>query len=76
MRLFSDQKGSSNTMKKTFVLVGVLLLTALAASATDIPKYEAYLGYDFVRFNPNDTGYIPSFNANGGSGQFIYNINK
>jgi hypothetical protein len=36
---------------------------------------ETFLGYNFVRFNP-DSGFVPSFNANGGSGQFAYNFNK
>jgi hypothetical protein len=36
---------------------------------------EAFVGYDFVRFNPNSV-YAPSFNANGGSGQFVYNVTR
>jgi hypothetical protein len=48
---------------------------AAAASATDWDRYEVYLGYDFVRFNPN-SNFIPSFNANGGGGQFVYNFSK
>jgi hypothetical protein len=48
---------------------------ALVAAATDVPKMEAFLGYNFVRFNPN-SDFIPSFNANGGGGQFVYNVNK
>lgn len=63
-------------MKKTFVIMGILLVCAFIASATEMPQYEAYAGYDFARFNPNHTGYIPSFNANGGSGQFIWNYNR
>jgi hypothetical protein len=62
-------------MKKTFTVTGVALLFAMTAAATEWPKYEAYLGYDFVRFNPN-SGFFPSFNANGGNGQFVYNFNK
>jgi hypothetical protein len=34
---------------------------------------ETFLGYNFVRFNPN-SDFVPSFNANGGSGQFVYNF--
>jgi hypothetical protein len=56
------------------VIVAVPLL-ALAASATDWPKYETFLGYSWVRFNPN-SGFIPSFNANGGYGQFQYNFSR
>ena len=36
---------------------------------------EAFLGYQFTRFNPN-SGFVPSLNANGGSGQFVYNFYK
>ena len=36
---------------------------------------EAFLGYNYVRFNPN-SDFVPSFNANGGGGQFVYNFNR
>jgi hypothetical protein len=52
------------------------LVFAAAASATDWQRYDAFLGYQFVRFNPNSPGFIPSFNANGGGGQFVYNFDK
>jgi hypothetical protein len=48
---------------------------ALVAAATDVPKMETFLGYNYVRFNPN-SDVFPSFNANGGGGQFVYNFNK
>jgi hypothetical protein len=62
-------------MKKSFVLLATGMLCVLVASATDIPRMETFLGYNFVRFNPN-SGFVPSFNANGGNGQFVYNVNK
>src|SRR5215470_11774264 len=62
-------------MRSIVRVIAAVPLFALAASATDWPKYEAFLGYSFVRFNPN-SGYIPSFNANGGYGQFQYNVNR
>jgi hypothetical protein len=63
-------------MRKSLVLVGIGMLSSLVAFATDeAPRYETFLGYDFVRFNPN-SGIVPSFNANGGSGQFVYNFDK
>lgn len=31
------------------------------------------MGYNFVRF-PTNNGIVPSFNANGGDGQFVYNF--
>jgi hypothetical protein len=55
--------------------MAALLLSTLVASATEIQQYETFLGYNFVRFNPN-SGLLPSFNSNGGSGQFVYNFNK
>ncbi len=68
-------------MKKSITVIGTLVLFALVASATDFPKYEAYLGFTYVRanqFNQN-TGLgqtIGGFDMNGGSFQFIYNFNK
>lgn len=62
-------------MKKTVIVTGVVLLSALVASATEVEQYEAYLGYNFVRFNANSDS-IPSFSANGGDAQFVYNFNR
>ena len=62
-------------MKKTITIIAASLSFALAAVAADNPKMETFLGYDFVRFNP-DSGFVPSINANGGSGQFVYNFWK
>uniref|UniRef100_Q021V0 Outer membrane protein beta-barrel domain-containing protein n=1 Tax=Solibacter usitatus (strain Ellin6076) TaxID=234267 RepID=Q021V0_SOLUE len=62
-------------MKSILRVIAAVPLLALAASATDWPKYETFLGYSFVRFNPN-SGYIPSFNSNGGYGQFQYNFSR
>jgi hypothetical protein len=67
-------------MRRLFAVIAAVPLFALVAGATnppraDFPMAEAFLGYHFVRFNPN-SGYIPSFNANGGGGQFAYNINR
>jgi hypothetical protein len=60
-------------MKKSFAIVAGFLLSAFVLSATDEPKMETFLGYNYVRFNPG-SNFIPSFNANGGSGQFVYNF--
>jgi hypothetical protein len=71
---------------KKFRIIAAGLLLAAAASATDYDKYETYLGYSWVKFNPNGCSssvvvpcladFIPSFNANGGNGQFVYNFDK
>jgi hypothetical protein len=60
-------------MKKGCVIVTAVLLFALAAAAQDIPKYETFLGYTYVRANSATN--IPAFSANGAGGQFAYNFN-
>jgi hypothetical protein len=61
-------------MKFVAALVAFLSF-ALTAAAEDSPGFEAYFGFDWVKFNP-DTPNIPSFNADGGSAQLIYNFHK
>ena len=68
-------------MRKGLFAIGAVLLSAFVASATDFEKYEAFVGYSLVRFNPNSGCHacdfdFPSFNANGGGAQFVYNFNK
>jgi len=75
-------------MKKSLFVIGAVLLSALVASADEFGKYEAFLGYDWVKFNPSTScsttsptcistaSFLPSFNANGGNGQFVYNFKK
>jgi hypothetical protein len=66
-------------MNRSFIVAGLTLLSSVVASAwpqgEEYPRWETYLGYDFVRFNPSSSS-IPSFNANGGSGQIVYNFNR
>jgi outer membrane protein OmpA-like peptidoglycan-associated protein len=62
-------------MKKCIRVVGVGVLFVLTAAADEWPREEIFLGYNFAKFNPN-SDVIPSFNANGGSGQFQYNFLK
>jgi hypothetical protein len=67
-------------MKKSITIIAGVLAFGLVASATDVPKFETFLGYTYVRanqFNQN-TGLgqqIGGFDMNGGSAQFIYNAN-
>ena len=68
-------------MTRSTTLIAAGLLSAFVAGATDIPKYEAFLGYTYVRANQfnQETGLgktIGGFDMNGGSAQFIYNFNK
>jgi len=62
-------------MRKSFVMMGVTLLFASIAGAQEVPKAEGFIGYNYVRFNP-DSPFVPSFNANGGNGQAVYNFSK
>ena len=60
-------------MKKIVAAIVTSLAFAAAVGATDIPRMEAFTGYNLVKFNSN-SGFTPSFNASGGSGQFAYNF--
>lgn len=61
-------------MTKKIVLLGMVLLFALAAAAQDMPKMETFLGYTYVRTGAATN--TPTLSANGGSGQFVYNFSK
>jgi hypothetical protein len=43
-------------------------------SADDYARVEAFLGYNYVHFYSQNG--VPSFSANGGSGQFTYNFDS
>ena len=62
-------------MRKITMMFAAVLTFALVAAAEDVPQMETFLGYNYVRFNPNSR-FFPSFNANGGGGQFVYNFNR
>ncbi len=58
-------------MKRWALLLGVVLLFSVAASAQDEnPKAEVFGGYSYVRVNASG---LPGFNMNGGSASFSYN---
>jgi opacity protein-like surface antigen len=65
----------STGMRKVIVMIAAVLTFVLVAAAQDVPQMEAFLGYNYVRFNPNSV-FFPPFNANGGGGQFVYNFNR
>jgi outer membrane protein OmpA-like peptidoglycan-associated protein len=50
------------------------VLLVRTAAAEDYPRIETSLGYNYIRFFPRDN--FPAFSANGGSGQFVYNLNR
>lgn len=71
-------------MKKTVTVIVASLSFVFAAGATELPRYETFLGYQFTRFNTNlpstvtplvTSGGLSNFDAHGGSAQFIYNFN-
>src|SRR6516165_9285697 len=72
-------------MKKTSTVIVASLSFVFAAGATELPRYETFVGYQFTRFNTNlpstgplglvNFGGLSNFDAHGGSAQFIYNFN-
>jgi hypothetical protein len=69
-------------VKKNITLISMVVLFALVASAQqDVPRSEAYLGFQFVRANQFNQNVglaqsIGGFSMYGGDGQFIYNFNR
>src|SRR5215467_12826240 len=61
-------------MKKIAVGLFFLMLFTVGAFAQELPKFETYLGYTFVRVNSGIN--VPAFSANGGMGEVAYNFNK
>ena len=73
-------------MKKSITLISAVLLFAIVGAATEEPpKYETYLGFQYVRSNTfsgnflnTNTGLLQSVNSGfdmyGGNAQFIYNF--
>jgi len=68
-------------VRRFYLLIGVALLFTVVATAAEPARYEALLGFTYVRanqFNQNaGLGQaIGGFDMYGGSGQFIDNFNK
>ena len=67
-------------MKKSITLISSVLLFAMVGAATDVPRYEVYLGYQYVRANQfsQTSGLatnIGGYDMHGGVGEFTYNYN-
>ena len=58
-------------MKVFVTILAASLSFALTAAAETKSGFETYFGFDWVKFNP-DVANISSFNAKGGSAQFMY----
>lgn len=61
-------------MKRWAILCGVLLFSAVAASAQESPKVEAFGGYSYVHIS--DSSVNLSTGLNGGSGSVSFNPNN
>jgi hypothetical protein len=66
-------------LKISITLASAILLSAIAATAADEPRYEVYLGYQYVRANQFNQNIglaqsIGGFDMHGGDGQFVYNL--
>src|SRR5215475_14692448 len=55
-------------------LLALLCFSAASAFAQDVPKFDVFAGYSYVRDNPSTSG-LPSFNLHGGSASVAYNAN-
>src|SRR5271170_978980 len=64
---------SGVTLMKKTLLLSIGLLTAIGASAQDVPKVEVPVGFSFINVHPN-LAPITSFNVFGGGGQFDVNF--
>jgi outer membrane immunogenic protein len=63
---------------KVNVVVCLLALVSLFGTATyaqDVPKFDLFTGYSYLRANPDTTG-LGSFSMNGGSASLSYNANS
>jgi outer membrane immunogenic protein len=58
-------------MRRFELLVGLLLVAFLPASAQNFPKVEASAGYMYLRFNPSAGSAV---NCNGGYGSIAWNF--
>jgi outer membrane immunogenic protein len=61
-------------MRRWALLCGVMLLSAVAASAQDAPKVEVFAGYSYLHTSLSGTGVTASLN--GGSASVSYNPNS
>jgi len=62
------------------LLAGLFVALPLRAQERFVSRFEAYAGYEYIRFNINANvpGQAPTqrFNGNGGGGELIYDLNK
>ena len=63
---------AKRSMKHVWTLPVILLLACWPAASQEVARAEVFFGYSFVRAGA--AGPVPSFNANGGNAQFLYNF--
>jgi opacity protein-like surface antigen len=62
-------------LKLVVCLLAFLSFFGIRAQAQDIPKFDIFAGYSYVRENPSAPG-ASSFSLNGGSASVAYNVNS
>src|ERR1043166_3690918 len=62
-------------LKVVVCLLAFASLFSVAASAQEVPKFDLFAGYSYVRANPGTSG-VDGFNLHGGSASFAYNANS
>ncbi len=65
-------ESSQPSLRRVVALSGLLLLAAWPAASQQVARVEAFFGYSFARVDA--AGRVPTFNANGGNAQFLYNF--
>lgn len=62
-------------LKVVVCLLALVSLSSVAVSAQDVPKFDLFAGYSYVRANPVTSG-VDGFNLHGGSASIAYNANS
>jgi len=63
-----------NTKLVVSLLAFLALFAGSARAQEESPKVDVFVGYSYLRFNPNTSG-VDSFGMNGGSASIAYNVN-
>lgn len=66
-------------MRRCFFVLSVGALLAGTVAAQPVPTVETFFGYTYAHFYSQSAVSpfnVPSFSANGGRGEFVYNINR
>jgi opacity protein-like surface antigen len=61
--------------KLVVCLLAFVSLFSVTLSAQDVPKFDLFAGYSYLRANPGTSG-VDGFNLHGGSASIAYNANR